>query len=434
MTDPGNAANDETANLVLGNLGPRGFSGAGGVVPRQRDGHPTDSTFGRPPAATTDTGSDPDSEPGSGSQSGLGSGSGSGGSGPGAPSEADVEPEDGINPATHRRKRSAWKTAIIVVAVLALVCSGTTVALVFGLLNRYENKVGHEDILGDVPKPVAEPNKPTSPLNFLVLGSDSRAEDAAPVDDPDGSRSDTIMIVHVSADHKSAFIFSIPRDSYVNVPAGGSWKGGKNKINAAFAFGGAKLAAKTVYDLTKIPLNGAMIVNFGGIQTMVGQVGTVHVCIPYKVKSIHTERVWTAGCHDMGPDEAEDFMRQRKSVPGGDFGRIHDQQLVVKALADKISNSGMLTDPLKLDQLIVTAASALTLDNNMNLRDLAFTLKGINPENIKFATTPYSGTMTTPAGSSVQLNMPKAQALFQAVIDDKTTDWLAANPQSDPPP
>jgi LCP family protein required for cell wall assembly len=347
-------------------------------------------------------------------------------------------PETGVSDpdpevAPHRRKRSKWKTAAAVVATLALVCSGTAVALFFGLTNRYESKVAHEDILGDVPKPpTVAPNAPTAPMNFLVLGSDSRAAAAALLDDPDGSRSDTIMIVHVSADHQSAFIFSIPRDSYVNVPAGGPWRGGKNKINAAFAFGGAKLAAKTVYELTKIPLDGAMIVNFGGIHTMVAEVGTVHVCIPYSVRSIHTNRVWPAGCHDLGPDEAEDFMRQRKSVPGGDFGRIHDQQLVVKALADKISSSGMLTNPIRLDQLIVTAASSVTLDQNMNLRDLALTLKGIKPDNVTFATTPYLGTMNTSAGSSVQLNMVKAKTLFQAVIDDKTTEWLAANPQSLP--
>jgi anionic cell wall polymer biosynthesis LytR-Cps2A-Psr (LCP) family protein len=64
------------------------------------------------------------------------------------------------------------------------------------------------------------------------------------------------MIVHINKGRSGAFIVSIPRDSYVDVPAGGDWRGGKNKINAALAFGGANLAAKTVYNLTKVPLNG----------------------------------------------------------------------------------------------------------------------------------------------------------------------------------
>ena len=335
-------------------------------------------------------------------------------------------------PPNHRRKRSRWMTALVVTGVLIVVCSGIAAILAVTLANRYEDKVARDDILSEVPKVDPGGRWDSGPLNFLVLGSDSRADGAAPIDDPDGSRSDTIMVVHINADHKGAFIFSIPRDSYVNVPAGGAWKGGNNKINAAFAFGGAKLAAKTVYELTKIPLDGAMIVNFGGIHSMVREVGTVHVCIPYRVRSLHTDRVWSEGCHDMGPDETEDFMRQRMSVPGGDFGRIHDQQLVVKALADRITEQGLIQNPLRLDRLIVTAAESVTVDKDTNLRDLILAMKDIKPDNIKFATTPYTGTFTSPAGSSVRLDLPEAQKLFQAVVDDKTTEWLAAHPQKDP--
>ena len=329
----------------------------------------------------------------------------------------------------HRRKRSRWLTVVTIVGVLVLVCSGTVVALAFGLIHRYESKVAREDILGDLPKASVPLGTDTAPMNFLVLGSDSRAAADADINDPDGSRSDTIMVVHINAAHNGAFIFSIPRDSYVNVPAGGNWKGGLNKINAAFAFGGAKLAAKTVYDLTKIPLDTAMIVNFGGIHRMIEAVGSVNVCIPYTVSSIHTGRVWTAGCHDMGPDETEDFMRQRKSVPGGDFGRIHDQQLVVMALAQKIASEGLLTNPIQLDSLISTAAESLTVDKSTNLRDLILALKNIRPANLTFATVPYTGTFTTPAGSSVKLDVDGCNTLFQAVLDDKTDAWLATHPQ-----
>lgn len=353
---------------------------------------------------------------------------------PGPAPDSDGPGADGdepIAPVGHRRKRSKLVAALSIVGILALVCSGTAAALAFGLANRYENKVTRQDILGDLPKAQPVPGAKTSPMNFLVLGSDSRSG-SAPIDDPDGSRSDTIMLVHINAAHTSAFIFSIPRDSFVRVPAGGNWKGGDNKINSAFAFGGAKLAAKTVYELTKIPLDSAMIVNFDGIEKMVAEVGSVNVCIPYKVSSMHTTRVWEAGCHDMGPDETEDFVRQRKSVPGGDFGRIHDQQLVVKALADKITNEGLLTNPLQLDRLISTAAESVTVDQSTNLRDLVFALKDIRPANLTFATVPTKGTMNTFAGSSVQLDVPACQVLFQAVIDDKAAEWLAAHPQKDP--
>ncbi|HZM84298.1 MAG TPA: LCP family protein [Candidatus Limnocylindrales bacterium] len=297
------------------------------------------------------------------------------------------------------------------------------------LTDRYEGMVAKEDILSDVPMAPPPPAGESAPLNYLILGSDTRAGDPVTGPEATGSRSDTIMIAHVSKDRKNAFIFSIPRDSYVNVPPGGNWHGGNNKINAAMSFGGANLAAKTVYDLTRIPLNGAVIVNFQGIQTMVSAVGGVRVCIPYTVRSSFTSKVWKKGCHDLSPKDAEEFVRQRKGTPGGDLGRIKNQQHVVKGLIAKVKADGLLTSPAKLDGLMTTAAKSLTLDKSMNLTQLALEVKDIDQENIKFATTPITGTMTTDAGSSVGLDLPACEELFAAVRDDKTDQWLTAHPQ-----
>jgi LCP family protein required for cell wall assembly len=327
---------------------------------------------------------------------------------------------------TPKLKSPRWLRALLITGATLMVISGGSLALIYGLASRYEQKVDREDILAGVP--VAESNE--FGTNFLVLGSDSRADQDTQSLDETGSRSDTIMIVHVKRDNSGALIVSIPRDSYVDVPAGGDWKGGKNKINSALAFGGANLAAKTVYNLTQVPLHGAMLVNFDGVQKMVAAVGGVNVCTPFEVKSIHTGDFWSVGCHDMSPAEAQDFMRQRH-VPGGDLGRIKSQQNVIKGLMKKATTTGVLTNPAKLDSLLSTAAESLTVDKNVNLRDLAFALKGINPDNVKFATTPALGTMTTDAGSSVELDEAGLEALFTAVREDKTDEWLAANPQSD---
>ena len=345
----------------------------------------------------------------------------------GQPTDAAVPPGE----AKPRRKR--WKVALAWTAAVLVVLSGGAVVAGFTLVNRYENKVERQDILPAQVRPKAPTEWSSDPLNFLVLGSDSRGEDALGSDDPGGARSDTIMIVHITADHRAAYVVSIPRDAYVDVPAvAGKWRGGKNKINTAFQFGGAKLAAETVYNLTKVPLDTAMIVDFGGIHSMVGAVGTVHVCIPFSMSSIHTKRKWAKGCHDMGPEETEDFMRQRRSVPGGDFGRIQNQQLVVKGLAEKITSEGMMTSPLRLDGLISTAAESVTVDQGTNIRDLVLALRGISPSAIRFATVPYTGTGTTDAGSSVFIDAARAEELFAALRNDTMQAWLAANPQERP--
>lgn len=316
---------------------------------------------------------------------------------------------------------------MIIVGAILLVVSGGALALIYGLSAHYEDKVGRENILDGVPQ------DGSGAMNFLVLGTDARSDQEAESLDETGNRSDTIMLVHIKRDNSGAFIVSIPRDSYVDVPAGGTWKGGKNKINSALAFGGANLAAKAVFNLTKVPLTGAMIINFNGVQKMVEAVGGVNVCTQFEVKSWFSDKVWGVGCHDMTPAETEEFVRQRMYVPGGDFGRIRNQQNVIKGLMKKVVSSGTLTSPGKLDSLLTTAAESLTVDQHTDIRNLAFTLKGINPDNVKFATAPATGLFDSDAGNAVQLDMPGVEALFQAVRDDKTDEWLATHPQADVP-
>jgi LCP family protein required for cell wall assembly len=357
---------------------------------------------------------------------------------PGMTRSGDDEKPPSIdsNAAVPKRKRPRWLTAIIVVATVLLGLAGGGLVAVNVLSARYEGRVTRMDILDGVPQPPAVDLGDTDTvarqaMNFLVLGSDSRAQQDTQALDQTGSRSDTIMLVHVNKERTGALVISIPRDSYVDVPAGGNWPGGKNKINAALAYGGANLAARTVYNLTQVPLNGAMIVNFDGLKKMVAAVGGVNVCTPFAVQSSFSSRYWGVGCHDMTPDEAEEFMRQRKNVPGGDFGRIKNQQNVIKGLMKKVTTTGVLANPLTLDRLITTAAESLTVDKGMNLRDLAFALKGIDPANVKFATVPVAGTMTTDAGSSVQLDTAGVAELFEAVRGDRTDEWLATHPQPD---
>ncbi len=352
---------------------------------------------------------------------------------------ADDEQPGSVAAKARTKVKSPWYfKVLLILGCLLLLLSAGTLTLIYGLSSRYESKVTRDDhILDGVPQAQAASD---GPLNYLVLGTDSRDAGDSQGLDSTGTRSDTILLVHIAKGLNSAFIVSIPRDSYVDVPAGGSWKGGKNKINAALSFGGANLAAKTIYALTKVPLNGAMIINFAGVQNMVNAVGGVHVCPPYDVPNYFKSDYpqynagWKKGkCYDMMGEEAEVFLRQRHDVPGGDFGRMRSQQLVMQALAQKATSAGIIANPAKLDKLLVTAAQNLTVDKNLDLRSLAFQLKAIPPSNIQYATAPHTSIATTAAGSSVILDMPGCAELFQAVVNDSTAQWLAAHPQKDIP-
>ncbi|SNR62251.1 LCP family protein [Actinoplanes regularis] len=332
-------------------------------------------------------------------------------------------------------RRSGWVKALIMLGVLVVLVSSGVAGGAYLLVSRYENKVDRAALLPSAPAEEAARSKQnweSGALNLLLLGSDSRATEPGGTS-PIGERSDTIMLVHIARDRDKATIISIPRDSYVEVPAGGSWKGGKNKINAAFAFGGAALTATTVQKLTGIPLDGAMIANFASIRDLVDAVGGVEVCVPYDVKSTFSDREWKQGCHAMDGAIAEEFMRQRYNVPGGDFGRIRNQQLVVQAVISKVARNNLLYKPLELDTLLGIAADSLTVDQSLDLRDLVFAVRDIRPRNITYATVPYtSAGLKTPAGSAVKLDDQAAAEMFAAVRDDTIDRWLAENPPREP--
>src|SRR5262249_888296 len=140
-----------------------------------------------------------------------------------------------------KKRHTPWYlTAMVVVGAALIVISAGTFALIYGLSDRYDSKTTHADILGNGTRN-NNTNLEEGPLNHLVLATDSRDTSTTTSENSTGSRSDTILLVHVAKGLGSAFIVSIPRDSYVDVPAGGDWKGGMNKINAAFSFGGAAL-------------------------------------------------------------------------------------------------------------------------------------------------------------------------------------------------
>jgi len=332
------------------------------------------------------------------------------------------------------RSRPRWQRVLIILGIVLVTFVGGGTATAFGLLSRYEGAVQHEDILGDAAAPTAETEKhwQGGPLNFLLLGSDSRdgEKDKGVVG---GERSDTIMVVHVSAKRDSAAIISIPRDSYVMIPESKGHPAAKHKLNAAFAFGGAPLAAKTVSLLTGVTLDGAMIASFAGIRTMVDAVGGGEVCLDYDVKSSFSNTTWRKGCQNMNGKTAEEFMRNRKNVPGGDFGRMHDQQLVVRGIITKVSKNGLLTNPLTFDKLLKTAAESLTIDKSIDLKTLAGTVKDIKPDNVKFGTVPYSNAdLKTSDGSAVELDVAQSKDLFDAIKNDTLDAFFAAHPPAPP--
>lgn len=268
-------------------------------------------------------------------------------------------------------------------------------------------------------------------LNFLLVGSDSRDPDAKE-DQANAWRADTLILMHVPQDHKSAQLISIPRDLWVVVPRTNSAAcddGARAKINASFAFGGLPRAVHTVECLTDVRVDHVMAIDFGGFKEVTDALGGVDLKVDKTITSIHKpHRVFTKGMMHMNGEQALDWVRQRYQFPRGDFDRVRHQQEFLKALMDKASSSGTITNPSKLNAFLQAITKAVRVDENFSLTDLAVDLRNIRGANLTFLTSPNKGSQTISGQSVVVSDRERALALFQAVAADKMTEWMSANP------
>ncbi|MFE9651455.1 LCP family protein [Micromonospora sp. NPDC006431] len=271
-------------------------------------------------------------------------------------------------------------------------------------------------------------------LNILMAGTDSRDPDA-PMDKAGEWRADTMILMHIPADHKTAYLVSIPRDLYVPIPqnAGASCDSGqRNKVNAAFAFGGLPLAVKTVECFTDVRIDHVMAIDFAGFKEVTDALGGVDLKVERTITSIHKPyRKFTKGVNHMNGVEALDWVRQRKQFPEGDFARMRHQQEFLKALMDKAASTGTLTNPKKLNDFLKAVTAAVTVDQGFSLTDMALEFRNLRGENLTFITSPNLGGQTIDGQSVVVSDREKALAMYQAIASDTMTEWVKANQPGD---
>jgi LCP family protein required for cell wall assembly len=277
----------------------------------------------------------------------------------------------------------------------------------------------------------------SGPLNIVVAGLDERSglsrqqQLALGVGSNQGELdTDTLMLVHVPADHRYVEVVSLPRDSWVNIPGHGM-----NKINAALAIGGPQLMVSTVENLTGLTVNDYVEVNFTGFVNVIDALGGVNICLPYAVDDPYSGLDISAGMHHVDGITALEFARDRHSFPTSDLARIQDQQqLIATAITEGIS-SGTLADPVKFQRFLSTLSASVTVDQGFNVVSLADELRGISPDDITFTTVPLSNPdYTTPNGlSAVLWNNTAAAALFTELKNDQPPAGIAPSAAASSP-
>lgn len=335
-------------------------------------------------------------------------------------------------PATDKRSADrGWFRRHRVLLVLALVgvlalsaCGGWA----FYLNNKISNVPRVALDLDEHRRPEHVGGKAAEAMNILLAGADagngpSIAEAVASGHWPAYShRSDTIMILHITADREKAYLVSVPRDSWVHIDGLGM-----SKINAAFSMGGPSLYVKTLEDFSGLRMDHLAIIDWDGFKDLTKALGGVEIYIPQTVTDSSQGITWEKGTQTLAGKEALQYVRTRHGLPHGDFDRIDRQQNFLRATMEKLLSQGTLSNPIKLTNVLKAITSNLTVDEEFStgeMRDLALSLRGLGTGDVTFLTIPIKGLDTVDGQSIVRYNKKKTAELFDAVAADELDQYL----------
>jgi LCP family protein required for cell wall assembly len=256
--------------------------------------------------------------------------------------------------------------------------------LVIALLQL--NKIDVERVESEIPKSPGQ--------TWLLIGSDSREDiddpvlEGAPLGKFEGQRSDTILIMSVPRIGTPLQLTSIPRDLVAVIPAYGQNAEKKNKINAAYAFGGPSLSVNTVEKLVGVQMDNYAEIGFAGLVNVVNSFNGITVCPSQDFSDEKSGLEIKQGCQNVDGLTALAYSRMRYADPKGDIGRTERQQEVVTQIVKKSLSPFTLLNPLRAPQTVSALANAVTVNKGVGPFDLVPLVFALRSGGIDSATLP----------------------------------------------
>jgi LCP family protein required for cell wall assembly len=311
------------------------------------------------------------------------------------------------------------------VVLLALLL--VPVLLLAGLFVWADRQVQHVAALPAGPRPAQNPG-----TDYLIVGSDSRAglsreeKRSFSTGTAAGRRADTIMLLHDGA--AGATLVSLPRDSYVPIPGRE-----RNKLNAAYAFGGPRLLAGTVEQVTGVRLDHVVEVDLRGFVGIVDAVDGVRLCLDDPLQDDAAGIDLPAGCQQLSGPQALGYVRARKSDPRGDLGRVERQQQFLAGLSDRLASPATLANPVNAVRVTDATLEALRVDRDTGIIDLArlgLAMRAASGSEGTRTTVPVADPDFAVAnvGSTVLWDRERALTLFRALQADEPVSAAAGGP------
>lgn len=259
-----------------------------------------------------------------------------------------------------------------------------------------------------------------SGTNWLLVGTDSRGDltpeqqaELSTGGDLGSGRTDTILLVHIPGfiSTQPTTLVSIPRDSYVEIPG---W--GTDKINAAFAEGGAPLLTQTVELATGLRIDHYAEIGFAGFDDIVDALGGVQLCLAEPISDPLAGIDLPGGCQRMDGASALGYVRSR-ATPRADLDRMLHQREFISAMLDRATSPSTLINPWRWYSVPRAVMSSLSVDTDTHVWDLGrlgWSLHG----SATTVTVPIGEFTGNESGAVVVWDSQAAGALFDALRSD----------------
>lgn len=254
--------------------------------------------------------------------------------------------------------------------------------------------------------------------NYLVVGSDSRA--GTDLEAVEGSRTDTIMLLHVPRSGPTV-LMSIPRDSYVEIPGNGM-----GKVNAAYTLGGPALLAQTVEQAIGVRIDDYVETGLSGFGEVVDAIGGITICPATAIQDEMTGLDVQPGCQPADGRTALDYARTRYEDPRGDLGRVERQREVLAAIASESLTPATILNPFNAFPLADKGGAALTVDEDTGPIALARFLLGMRAtaagDGLSLTVPVADTTRRTDQGVVVDWDEDQSDVVFTALRNSDTED------------
>ncbi len=338
-----------------------------------------------------------------------------------------------------RRRVLRWSATVLSVVILGTAGAG------YLYLQHLNGNIRKGELLsGDSKAKKPEPNAAgQTPMNILLIGSDSRNSDedvklgGARQNRGTPPHADVQMLIHLSADRKSASFVSIPRDTRVDIPRCTDPKTGKKYapvntlINASLARGGPGCTVATWENLTKVYIDHWMMVDFAGVVDMADAIGGVDVCVKENVWDRPTPDApggsglkLKAGTWTIQHKQALQWLRTRHAW-GSDPLRARAQHMYLNSMFRKLKEQNAFTDSGRLMDLAEAATKSLQVSQELGsvkkLYDLAMQLKSVPTNRITMTTMPWVEDPQDPGAHAVP-DGANAEKMWQMLRDDVPFD------------